>query len=578
MNMRTMVLIMMLALVSLAGCAAGKMAPLPGDPVANFPVMQPGDKYVFTFSNKEKGYWEVAAVDRNGGFLVQELIETSKQRNKIIINNKYEVSGDAISPLLPVKLSFPLFPGKEWSYIYEGRDNLNRSQSYINSYSVVGYETVKTGGGVFKSFKIKVSTTNIGWVDFGTLWYAPQAKMIVKADFNRRRNYELLTYSVATEGPDIAYTVGQAAPEEQKKTAELKDAETKAAELKAEAAKLAEEKKAMEQMTMAEKEGAMKAAAIRQAEEKKAAELKAEITRLAEQKKAMELSIWAAKEEALRREAETKKNRDLDNIESNIPVTSRINSDAIAVVIGNRDYKNAKPVDYAMNDAEIMKKYLISSLGYKEGNIFFLTNVTKSEFELYFGNERNVVGKLYNAVKEAKSDVFIYYSGHGAPGLKDRKGYFVPVEAEPLYLELSGYSLDVLYQNLAKLPARSVTVVLDACFSGAMVFKNISPIVLEAENAAIQSKNMVILASSTGAQVSSWYNEKHHGVFTYFLLRALKDKNADINHDGKLTFDELYFYLSDISEGVPYYARRLNGVEQKPTIYGNYHDKVFIAY
>ena len=79
----------------------------------------------------------------------------------------------------------------------------------------------------------------------------------------------------------------------------------------------------------------------------------------------------------------------------------------------------------------IITKMEKEGLGYKEGNIFFVNNASKSDFELYFGNDKSYRGKLYNAVKEGRSDVFVYYSGHGAPGLKDKKGYFVPVEADP---------------------------------------------------------------------------------------------------------------------------------------------------
>jgi Caspase domain len=110
--------------------------------------------------------------------------------------------------------------------------------------------------------------------------------------------------------------------------------------------------------------------------------------------------------------------------------------------------------------------------------------------------------------------VFIYYSNHGAPGLKDRKGYFVPVEADPQCLELSGYPLDVLYENLAHLPSRSITVVLDACFSGSTVYENISPLVLEVKDPVIRAGNMVLLASASGSQASSWYHEKNHSMFT----------------------------------------------------------------
>lgn len=259
-------------------------------------------------------------------------------------------------------------------------------------------------------------------------------------------------------------------------------------------------------------------------------------------------------------------------------VTKTRNPNAIAVIIGNRDYRRAKSVDYAINDAQTVREYLTKVLGYKEGNVFHIENALKSDFELYFGIKANYKGKLYNNVKEGKSDVFVYYSGHGAPGLKDKKGYFVPVEADPQYIELSGYSLDVFYENLSKVPAKSITVVMDSCFSGANIFDNISPMFVEIDNPVIKLKNGIVISSSQGRQVSSWYNEKKHGMFTYFFLKAIHNKNADYDKDDNLTFDEIYNYISDKTEGVPYYARRIHGVEQTPTIEGKYQDKVFVKY
>jgi len=266
------------------------------------------------------------------------------------------------------------------------------------------------------------------------------------------------------------------------------------------------------------------------------------------------------------------------DIEQNLPVTKMKNKDAFAVVIGNSHYEKTKDVTFAINDAQIVARYLTEVLGFLEGNVFVITNASKGEFELYFGNAKNYKGKLYNYVKPGKSDVFIYYSGHGAPGLKDRRGYFVPVEADPQYIELSGYSLDVFYKNLSKIPARSLTVVIDACFSGANIFENISPIVPEFENPVINLKNGVVLTSSSGNQVSSWYNKKKHGMFTYFFLKAIHNRNADFNRDNRLTFEEIYQYVSDNTEGVPYYARRIHGVEQTPIIQGHYKGKVFVKY
>lgn len=267
------------------------------------------------------------------------------------------------------------------------------------------------------------------------------------------------------------------------------------------------------------------------------------------------------------------------SININLPQTNMSNPDAIAVVIGNSNYKYINPVNFAINDAQLIKTYLTNVLGFKPGNIIFRTDATKGEFEGLFGKKGDHKGKLFNYVKPGISDVFVFYSGHGAPGIKDTMPYFVPSRCEWEYVELQGYPLKVFYENLAKIPARSTTVVLDACFSGAGIIKDISAQPkIKPKDILIQIKNSAIITSSTGKEVSSWYNEKQHGLFTWFFLKAIHDhKNSDKNNIGKLTFQEIFDYISDYNGGVPYYARRI-GIEQHPTIQGNAKDRVFVEY
>lgn len=266
------------------------------------------------------------------------------------------------------------------------------------------------------------------------------------------------------------------------------------------------------------------------------------------------------------------------DIAKNIPKSRHVNSDAIAVVIGNRNYLKAKNVEFAINDAFLMKEYLTKSFGIKEGNIFFLKNASKGDLELYFGTKDNFKGKLYNTVKENESDIYIYYSGHGAPSLKDKRGYFVPIECDPNYVELSGYSLQTFYDNLAKIPAKSQTIILDACFSGADIFDNISPIITKTDNPIISLDNSIVFSSSKDSEVSSWYNEKQHGMFTYFFLKAIHDKNADSDNNDQLTAKEIITYILNNSEGVPYYARKIHGLDQNPQLFGKNKKRVIIYY
>jgi len=264
----------------------------------------------------------------------------------------------------------------------------------------------------------------------------------------------------------------------------------------------------------------------------------------------------------------------------NIPTGPKKNRDAIAVVIGNRDYTcmDVPRVDYAINDASIVKEYLVKSLGYKEGNILFYMNATNSELRAVFGAEKQQ-GRLANMIKEDKSDVFIYYSGHGAPDPNSGQGYFLPTDCCPEDITINGYSLDLFYKNLSKLKPRSLVVAIDACFSGGsntgMLIKQASPIIIDVSNPLAVNENAIVITSSAGDEISSWYPDKKHGLFTYFFLKGLRGE-ADNNGNKTITGKELYQYISDKTNGVPYWARRLyNGRKQTPTINGN--DQVVIV-
>ncbi len=266
-----------------------------------------------------------------------------------------------------------------------------------------------------------------------------------------------------------------------------------------------------------------------------------------------------------------------NELSTNIPKNNKKNPNGVAVIIGNSKYQKTQAVDFAVNDAQLMKKYVIEVLGFSEGNIIYVENASYIDFKLIFGAKDNPKGKLFNTIKPNISDVFIYYSGHGAPDLNNKKAYFVPVEADPQYIELTCFEMEVFYDNLAQIPAKSVNVILDACFSGTNIYKNISPIVIKSKG-ALGLKNGALLASCAADQVSSWYNEKGQSLFTYFFLKAIHNKNADKNKDNKLTMQEIYDYVSDNAEGVPYYARRLHAIQQNPVLNGQNLNKILIEW
>ena len=77
------------------------------------------------------------------------------------------------------------------------------------------------------------------------------------------------------------------------------------------------------------------------------------------------------------------------DIDVDIPIAKSKNRDAVAVVIGNGNYSkynsDIMDVEFAIYDAEIVKDYLINTLGYMEGNILFYKDATVGVFREVFG-------------------------------------------------------------------------------------------------------------------------------------------------------------------------------------------------
>ncbi|AMV71436.1 hypothetical protein JCM30471_32750 [Desulfuromonas carbonis] len=258
------------------------------------------------------------------------------------------------------------------------------------------------------------------------------------------------------------------------------------------------------------------------------------------------------------------------DIDEKIPAGKQAGRDDVAVVIGNRNYGVAGTpnVEYAQRDAAVMRQYLEKTLGFDAKNILYVENATYAGFAQLFGRQGDPRGKLANYVVPGKSEVFVYYVGHGAPDPETGDAYFVPVDADPQFLRTSGYRLQTFYDNLAQLPAKSVTVVLDSCFSGnsagGLLFKGVSSISLRAK-AVTAPQQLTVFASSRDDQMSNWYDEKRHSLFTYYFLKGLGGE-ADADRNRKVTVAEMENYLD---AEVPRMARRLKGAAQAPQVSGD---------
>lgn len=228
----------------------------------------------------------------------------------------------------------------------------------------------------------------------------------------------------------------------------------------------------------------------------------------------------------------------ISDVDRNIP--EGINPDAsrtYAIIIGNEHYSESdcSDVPYAINDATSFKEYCERALGINPKNIYFRTDATLNNMRRGVSWFRKISDAFEGDVK-----LLVYYAGHGIPNEDGSDSYLLPADGIPGDPE-SAYRLGKFYNELGEIPAKNTTVFLDACFSGT---KRSGGMLTSARAVAIEvpevepKGNMVVFSAASGEETAMPYNDQHHGLFTYFLLKKLQQTG------GNTTYRELFDYLN----------------------------------
>lgn len=211
----------------------------------------------------------------------------------------------------------------------------------------------------------------------------------------------------------------------------------------------------------------------------------------------------------------------VDNtIDKNIPQTASLQSNTFVIAIGNENYSLVPKVAFANNDMNIFAQYCQKTLGIPMQNIRKYKDATFGSM-LSALNDIKEIADAYNG----DMNVIFYYAGHGIPNEKDQTAYLLPTDADGKSTEVC-FPLARLYKELGELNAKSVIVFMDACFSGA---QRGNGMLASARGVAIKAKEqkpmgkLVVLTAASGEETAYPYNEKAHGLFTYFLLKKLNE-------------------------------------------------------
>ena len=223
------------------------------------------------------------------------------------------------------------------------------------------------------------------------------------------------------------------------------------------------------------------------------------------------------------------------DVDLNIPIIRKSIETTFVVIIGNEKYNDEEGVPYAENDANIFGEYCQKTLGISEKHIRLVINAGYND-----------IRKAVNWLKQGmdaygeEGRIIFYYAGHGIPCETDRSAYLLPVDGLGSDIG-SAYSLAKLYQTLSELPAQSVTIFLDACFSGAkrdgQMMASARGVAIKAKAAEAQGK-MVVFSAAQGDETAYPYSRQQHGLFTYYLLKKLQESKGDV------TLGDLADYLT----------------------------------
>jgi hypothetical protein len=141
--------------------------------------------------------------------------------------------------------------------------------------------------------------------------------------------------------------------------------------------------------------------------------------------------------------------------------------------------------------------------------------------------------------------VFVYYSGHGAPG-DNNLFFWVTHDANIDRLRVTSLSNDRIAEFLHDVRSNRMVQFLDCCYSLGTVAGRTGPVPMPSGDpfGSLVSQGRVTFTATSGKEKAIELSSLGHGAFTYYLAEGLRG-NADTNLDGWVDVDEAWAYLNN---------------------------------
>ena len=233
----------------------------------------------------------------------------------------------------------------------------------------------------------------------------------------------------------------------------------------------------------------------------------------------------------------------------------KANRQSFALIVGIEDYGNTFKAQHAVRDANLFYDYAQRSLGIPAENIKLLTGEKATRAHLL----HTVKNWLAPNLTRGKSQVVVFFAGHGLASQNGEKAFLIPHDALPDMLDETAIDRQQLMANIARAEPQSALFFFDTCYSGGArggdktLVANARAITIK-PRADLLPPGFMQFSAAGNDQFAHSHPSQPHGLFSYYLMRGLGGE-ADANHDNRLTAGELHAFVRErvqhLSQGRP---------------------------
>lgn len=211
-----------------------------------------------------------------------------------------------------------------------------------------------------------------------------------------------------------------------------------------------------------------------------------------------------------------------------------------ALVIGI-SYKDSEfdELKYAEEDARAIQEILLTPdiCDFKEEDIASLTGRVNSN------DVRMGLGKTLKNAKE-NDLILIYFAGHGKLD-EDEQLCLATQDTQKNMVRETSIPLDYIVGEIKRKKCKNSVFIIDSCYSGleGETTRSEGDIPIESFT-QMAGPGTVVLSASQAFQLARERGDIGHGIFTHYLIRGLKEGEADDGNDPYISITDLHEYVS----------------------------------